>query len=264
MRLVRIAWAKLCAEEGYKLDSLPIQYQKGNLVKNFMDNLLRASVKHFPFCGSFLYDVIYGTIDSQKSGKETKVQHEASEQQQIFKEGKTTNRKKACTEKWYQNRTIQAAFIGAGVLLLVSIVGWLISLHINKSKASQDQPESVIAEDKLPLSLREICKDIDRRPLIQQKETAKRYIDIKIKQEHLKLFHLTEDINKGTFSLMLTLPGQTDVSYLTGRKIYCTVDRKQYPQLNAAKTGDDLYVSGQIEDASESYIRLSDVSLSFD
>jgi hypothetical protein len=37
-------------------------------------------------------------------------------------------------EKWYQNRTIQAALIGAGVLLFVSVVGWLIILYSNRSK----------------------------------------------------------------------------------------------------------------------------------
>jgi hypothetical protein len=37
--------------------------------------------------------------------------------------------RKANREKWYQNRTIQAALIGAGVLLLVSIVGWYRSYN---------------------------------------------------------------------------------------------------------------------------------------
>jgi len=40
---------------------------------------------------------------------------------------------RATGEKWYQNRTIQAALIGAGVLLLVSIVSWLISFYVNES-----------------------------------------------------------------------------------------------------------------------------------
>jgi len=113
-------------------------------------------------------------------------------------------------------------------------------------------------------SLKEICQDIASRPLVQQKEPAKRYIGIEIQREHLRLFHVTEDVDKGAFTLTLTLPGQMDVSYLTGRKMYCTVKRDKYPQLNAAKKGDSLYVSGRIEDAGESYIHLSDASVSFD
>jgi hypothetical protein len=42
----------------------------------------------------------------------------------------------AQNEKWYQNRTIQAALISAFVLILVSIVGWCISISNNsKEKA---------------------------------------------------------------------------------------------------------------------------------
>lgn len=36
-------------------------------------------------------------------------------------------------EPWYKNRTIQAALIGAGVLLIVSIISWLISINYNKT-----------------------------------------------------------------------------------------------------------------------------------
>jgi len=41
-------------------------------------------------------------------------------------------------EKWYQSRAIQAALITAGVLLFVSIVGWLIILYVNKSDGRSD------------------------------------------------------------------------------------------------------------------------------
>ncbi len=39
---------------------------------------------------------------------------------------------KNTSENWYQSRTIQAALIGAGVLVFVSIVSWLITLYANK------------------------------------------------------------------------------------------------------------------------------------
>lgn len=119
-------------------------------------------------------------------------------------------------------------------------------------------------ESKLPLSLKEICQDIDSRPLLQREETAKRYIGIKIERERLKLFDIHEYPEDGTFGLTMILPEESNESYLTGRKIFCTVETEKYPQLNAAKKGLELYVSGQIKDAGSTYIKLSHVSLNFD
>jgi len=115
-------------------------------------------------------------------------------------------------------------------------------------------------------SLREICEDIDSRPLLQQEATAKNYIGIKIEREQLKLFHIFEYTEDETFQLSMILPDQSDVSPLviTGRKILCAVNKAQYPELVGAKKDLLLLVSGQIEDAGSNYIQLSDVSLSFD
>lgn len=264
MRLVRIAWAKLCAEEEYKVDSMQNQDKKGDLVKNFMDNLLRTSVKHFPFCGSFLYDVIYGTIDNQKSGIETKVQHEVSKQRQISKVGKKTNGEKEYIDKWFQNRTIQAALISSGVLLLVSIVGWLIFLHINKSKTSQDQPESVVTENRLLLSLREICQDIDNRPLVQKEDTASHYTGMFIEKEPLQLYEIVEIDETSKVDLLFLFPGEPFQLGPVGWKIYANVDADLYPFLKTAKRNLQLTVSGRIEHAYISMIELSDVSLEID
>ncbi len=41
-------------------------------------------------------------------------------------------------ERWYRNRTIQAALIGLAGLLFVSVVGWLIILYINKPDGRSD------------------------------------------------------------------------------------------------------------------------------
>lgn len=179
--------------------------KKSILIEDLMKNSLRASIKHLPFLGSFLYDVIYGTIDSQKYGEQVREQLETSERRQISKVGKITNAKKAYTEKWYQNRTIQGALIGACVLLLVSIGSWMISLHINKSKSNQDQPELVITEGKLPLSLKEICQDIDNRPLLQREQTAKSYVGIPVKREYLSLFEIIPE--EENFQILMVFPG---------------------------------------------------------
>jgi len=52
-------------------------------------------------------------------------------------------------EKWYRNRTIQAALITAGVLLVVSIVGWLIILYVNKSHARSDVGTTISNEPEI-------------------------------------------------------------------------------------------------------------------
>ena len=63
---------------------------------------------------------------------------------------------KPSTEKWYQNRTIQAALIGLGGLLFVSIVGWLITLYKPDGRSDvgtlmPTAPE--IAEDSSPRTI---------------------------------------------------------------------------------------------------------------
>jgi len=62
---------------------------------------------------------------------------------------KTTPKEKKDGEKWYQSRTIQAALITAGVLLVVSIVGWLIILYVNKSDARSDVGTTISNEPEI-------------------------------------------------------------------------------------------------------------------
>ena len=261
MRLVRVAWTKLCAEETDKDESPLIQDKKGILVKNFVDNLLRALVKHLPFCGSFLYDVIYGTIDSQKSVKEASVQREFSGRHRIPKVANTTDVEKKYTEKWCQNRTIQAALIGATVLLLVSIVGWLITLRINKSISDQDQVKSTFSEHKTLLSLREICQDIESRPVLQMEQTSKGYIGMPVKRELLILVDITP--KEETFLMLMAFSGDLHKRVSTAWSVSFIVQRNKYPELAGAKQGLQLYVSGRIENARAWHIDLSNVSLSF-
>jgi hypothetical protein len=56
---------------------------------------------------------------------------------------------KGNAEKWYQSRTIQAALIGLGGLLFVSIVGWLIILYVNKSDGRSDVGTTISNEPEI-------------------------------------------------------------------------------------------------------------------
>lgn len=200
----------------------------------------------------------------------------------IFEKQKAAPEDKRDGKKEYEGRTIRVPkpwykkiwvkiIGGLGVLVLITtlllnlkaIKEWFYSPRIETSTPIETQL-SLTNENKLSVTLKEICRDIDSRPLLQQEETAKRYIGINIQEEHLKLFDIHEYPEDGTFDLTMILPHESDESYLTGRKIFCTIERDKHPQLNAAKKGLEFYVSGQIKDAGSTYIELSDVSLKFD
>jgi len=260
MNLVRIAWSKLAEGMDEKV-SLSTEVAKETLA-NFFKNLVRASIKHFPFCGPFLYDVIYGTIDTQASQKETIGQGVPCSRGPISKKRKTIDGKKADFEKWYQNRTIQGALIAGAVLLLVSIGGWLITLHVNKSQTDSGEAKPILSEHKLLLSLRALCQDIDSRPLLQREETAKRYVGMRIKRESLSLFDISEEDEN--FLILMVFPGESYVPFSAAWGVSFRIKVNDYPELASAKQGVRLYVSGRIQDIGERFIHLSNVSLSFD
>ena len=83
-----------------------------------------------------------------------------------------------------------------------------------------------------------------------------------VKEQELELFEVYPEDNK--FGLNMIIPGQQDVTFLKGIRIYFSVDKKQYPELNAATQGLKFYVTGKIEKANKFMITLSDVSLKFD
>lgn len=267
MKLVRVAWLKI-SQVIVETGSLPTKVEKLFFARNFLSNLLRASIKHFPFGGAFLYDVIYGTLDSQEFQKQTTPKPKTPQSSAISEKHRTVAKHKPDAEKTYQNVSLKIAKITL-YAAIITLVGAILTSPlwrpvIEKWIGEPNMTKKISSEKKLLYSLKEICQDIDSRPLVQRVETAKRYIGIKIERERLKLFDIHEYPEDGTFGLTMTLPDEIDESYLTGRKIFCTVERNQYPELNAAKKGLQLYVSGQIKDAGSSYIRLSDVSLSFE
>jgi len=91
---------------------------------------------------SILENYENGIIDKmEKSKANIEIQCAISEKQKVFPKGNA--------EKWYQSRTIQAALITAGVLLLVSIVGWLIILYVNKSDDRSDVGTTISNEPEI-------------------------------------------------------------------------------------------------------------------
>ena len=150
---------------------------------------------------------------------------------------------------------------------LKTIKEWFYSPSIQTSTSKERQLPST-NENKLNLSLRNICKDIDSRPLALQDETAKQYFGMMIKRERLKVLEV--EINPGDesiYNLVLTFPDQP--TFPNSKWIILgTVSKDQYPQLRIAREGMEFYLSGEIEWTFRRdrvpYIDLSNITLEFE
>jgi hypothetical protein len=200
----------------------------------------------------------------------------------IFEKQKAAPEDKRDGKKEYEGRTIRVPkpwykkiwvkiIGGLGVLVLIttlllnlkSIKEWFYSPRIETSTPIEMQL-SLTKENKLSVTLKEICKDIDSRPLAQRSDTAKQYVGIRIEEERLKLLDINKNPKGDIYLLSMVFPDQSDTSYSTGRRILCDIPKEQHPELNLAKQGVELYISGQIKEAGAKYIELSDVLLKFD
>ncbi len=168
---------------------------------------------------------------------------------------------------WY--KTAWAKII-AVLSIIVLITTLLINLKTIKEWFHSPRIQTSIPKGRLPLtiknklsvSLKKICEDIDNSPLAQQSDTAKRYVGVPLKEQELELFDIYSEDDK--FGLSMIIPGQPDVTFIRGIRIYFSVDKNQYPELIAATRGFKLYVTGKIKEADKFMIKLSDVSLKFD
>ena len=210
MKLVRIVSAKL--GEAPDKTGLASQGEKHALVHRFLYNVLRASIKHLPLVGSFLHDVIYGTLDSRPPGRQTTAKGQTPQTNGTVRHQEKQRKKERASEKWYQTNTFKFVVIPLIVALFLGIPTW-IGLFGGDSGRSRDSGE-VSTKNRVARSLKEICEDIDSRPLLQQEATAKNYIGIRIQREQVKLLHIQEYTEDGTFQLTMILPDQSDVSYL--------------------------------------------------
>ena len=115
--------------------------------KDFFNNFIKATIKHLPYVGPYLFDVIYGVdgVKSQKkesNGSENKKLTKERNHHYIKAEGdiiaggdiivgdtvlknssvKKATKNKGVINKWYQSRTIQAALITSGFMLVAAVL----------------------------------------------------------------------------------------------------------------------------------------------
>lgn len=261
MKLVRVARSKL-AECMVETGSLPTKVAKPTFARNLLRNFLRASIKHFPFGGAFLYDVIYGTLDDQASKKQMTPQPEAPQACVTFQKDQEGSFVKGDVEKWYKTNTFKYVVVPLSAALIVAIPAWIALFH--KDSTESGDGGTISAQNKLPTSLREICQDIDSRPLVQRDVTAKQYIGISIENERLTLYDARILGTEQNFHLTMMLPEEAAGQYVIGRVIICNIEKEKYSKLVTAKRGLEIYISGRIEYIGPTYIKLSEVSLRFE
>jgi len=161
-----------------------------------------------------------------------------------------------------------AAYVG--ILLIIILLAafytrslWLPLVRTTGKKTTADV-ESTPEDKKLLRSLKEICQDIDSRPLVQQEDTVGHYVGMVIEEEPLQLFEIIKDAESSKANLLLLFPGESFQIGPIGWKISVDVDSNRYPFLKTAKRGVQLRVSGRIEHASIGVIELSDASVEID
>lgn len=172
----------------------------------------------------------------------------------------------AKNKPWYKRAW---AMVVSSIIILAALTTLLLNFDkiieiFRGETGKQTYSSKPFNGSKLDISLRTICQDIDSRPLTQKKETVEKYVGIKIKEERLKLLEINKNPEGEIYLLSMVFPDQSDTSYSTGRRIICDIPKEQHPELNLAKQGVELYISGQIKEAGAKYIELSDVSLKFD
>lgn len=124
------------------------------------------------------------------------------------------------------------------------------------------QPDNLppsLSSRKLLRALKDICDDIDARPLLQREETAKYYVGFQIQRELLSLFNIIEE--DADFLLLMVFPGESYVPFSAGWGISCRVRKEAYPELVGARLGSQVYISGAIQEATTNSIMLDKTSL---
>ena len=127
---------------------------------------------------------------------------------------------------------------------------------------SSEDPEESSPPDKLLRSLKDVCEDIDSRPLLQREETAKHYEGLRVKRELLSLLEIIDE-DKG-YTLLMIFPGEFYVPFSGGWGISCEVKRDAYPELVGAKHGLQLHVTGVIQAITGRDITLANTSIEFE
>lgn len=227
------------------------------LSKPFLNNLLRASIKHLPYVGSFLYDVIYGTVDQPQ----TKLQLDSTPDDNIETEHRKVNSGEPKKEKGGWGKKIGVILVGLGVIvsILVFLFGDNILGRIKTPNLSGNSVDvnNVVFETR-PTAY-EIIEEIKELPVYERDAAAENYKGRTFKWS-LRFKSLGPKEPEMRYVICEASPVRGEVVF------YINADAKENLKIKKAKEGVFFDVSGEIERISlvrETQIKLKDVRLEF-
>jgi hypothetical protein len=165
----------------------------------------------------------------------------------------------------YLSKNKEWLFSGLGILLLVTIIGFvgkLIGIYDKKGE-NVIQPSSKIQDQKIEsprnspinsdkLSPSKIMETIDQAPLLQQSEIVKHYIGLKVTWQG----YLIGIVNIGNNNCRISIKDKDFGTY-----IGFEINSIKHPGLGLLKYGDILKVEGKIKNIDTLWIYLSDVKI---
>lgn len=237
------------------------------LSKTFLNNLLRASIRHLPYVGSFLYDVIYGTVDQPQ----TKLQLDSTTDNKIETEHRKVNSGEPKKEKGGWGKKIGVGLFGLAAIatILVLLFGDNICGRIskkfksNKPAAKLDVPDDLVDVNGVVFDTRpsayEIIEEIKKLPVYERDAAAENYKGRMFKWS-LRFKSLGPKEPEMRYVICEASPVRGEVVF------YINADAKENLKIKKAKEGVFFDVSGEIERISlvrEPQIKLKDVRLEF-
>lgn len=165
---------------------------------------------------------------------------------------------------------------GVGVLaaIIISIIGLVVSGGFGRgvgcsqqipqqseepsTEQTPQQSEEPSTEYKEHPSPSEIKDEIEKQPLLQQKNTGDSFIGLKV-QWHLKLFSIFTSNSD---------PNVIKLDLVEGSRLYpgvsCNIDIREHPEIKRAKQGVGVFVKGEISKATGTSIDLINCTVKFD
>ncbi len=254
--------AKSEGEEGF------IDNTKPTIKKLLSKNFIKATIKHFPYCGSYLFDIIYGVDGMKEQNKKIDIST-------IARDNIDRPTPKAKKEKsgWGKNIGIILVYFAAIATILILLFGDNIWGRFNrKPKSSKPAVEQIktsnlsgnsVDVNKIVFDTRptanEIIAEIERLPVFEQKVAAENYIGRTFKWR-LRFDFLVHEEGGMVYVLCKTSSGRGEVDF------DINADAKENLKIKKIKKGKFLDVSGEIMDIlldREPQIGLKDVRLEF-
>ena len=238
-----------------------IDNTKPTIKKLLSRNFIKATIKHIPYCGSYLFDIIYG-VDGMKEQKE-KTDLTIIAKNNIDRTTPEPEKEKGGWE------LVKKISLILGIMVSLIVIVGALNKYIRKDKPTIERIKTpnltgnsvdvnnVVYETRPRAG--EIIEEIERLPVFEQKVAAENYRGRTFKWM-LRFEFLVHEKDGMVYVLCKASPVRGEVSF------NINADAKENLKIKKIKKGEFLDVSGEIKDISlarEPRIRLKDVRLEF-